>query len=77
VSQHQPSPQSRCEVVLRTDGAICLALSGELDADARAREDGSRLVVARPPGCVRRLLELTNLVGRLTIDDRLVADGAA
>ncbi len=109
--QHHLPVQTRCEVILRADSVIWLALSGELDlafsssarlaleraqseaslvivdlarvefmdstgvhmlleAQARARRDGTRLVVASPSAVVRRLLDLTGTVDRLTVDDR-------
>ena len=44
-------------------GSTCL-----LEADAR--RDSTRLVVARPPEGVRRLLEVTDALDLLTLDDR-------
>jgi anti-sigma B factor antagonist len=118
VSELQQPPRARCEVTSRTDGAVCLTVSGGLDlaftpyvesilrpaqdeaalvvvdlqqvvfmdsaglrllivADARARRDGNRLVLARPSDRVRRLFELTAMRERLTIDDAPVLVGGA
>jgi anti-sigma B factor antagonist len=40
-----------------------------LAAAERARESGAQLVISQPSECVRRLLELTNTLDHVTIDD--------
>jgi anti-sigma B factor antagonist len=47
-----------------------------LAATARARQRGAQVVITQPSDCVWRLLELTNTLDHLTIDDGQPADPA-
>ena len=58
-------------VVVDLDGVVFIDSAGLyllLEADERARRDGTRFVVARPSDRVLRLLTLTATLERLTID---------